>query len=498
MTNKISWYLILVVVMLASLSSLVSCKDKDKDDDDSYTYSSSTQTTLVKAFGLQADADVLTSLDSVHFTVDYDRGLIYNADSLPVGTDITGLKVTVEFMNTVSSAIFSISGATQQADTTFEYTSGMTQKIDFTGTTLFTVTSADKLRSKVYNLQVLVHKVNPDSLSWPQSWRHSLPGYGEHVTAHKVVKKGNTYCALAYGGGECRLLTTTDLGLGSWTETFVSLPFVPQVKSLTATDDALYMLGEDGVLYTSEDGETWTSCGVQWHSVLGTYENIVLGITAGSDGYYHDEYPRTDGFVSSQVEEGFPVSGASNMIQSDGTWALSPQAMLVGGIDANGTLLNTVWGYDGTTWGRINSTTGGSLPAISEASLFAYYTYKALNGVRRYGRQVTWYVMGGKLGNGSLNGKIYLSTTKGISWTVGDSTVSQASYMPKFYGAQALVANVTHTADAPNFAPRQTATPVTSWECPYIFLYGGYNEQGVLLPNMWRGVYIRLSNYPLY
>ena len=88
MTNKITWYLMLVAVALIALPALVSCnKDKDKDDD-TFTYSTSRQTTLIKAFGLQADADVLSSLDSVHFTVDYDRGLIYNADSLPVGTDI--------------------------------------------------------------------------------------------------------------------------------------------------------------------------------------------------------------------------------------------------------------------------------------------------------------------------------------------------------------------------------------------------------------------------
>ena len=115
----------LVAVALIALPALVSCnKDKDKDDD-TFTYSTSRQTTLIKAFGLQADADVLSSLDSVHFTVDYDRGLIYNADSLPVGTDITGLKVKIDFLNTVSSAIFSITGATEQSDTTIEYTASM-------------------------------------------------------------------------------------------------------------------------------------------------------------------------------------------------------------------------------------------------------------------------------------------------------------------------------------------------------------------------------------
>lgn len=497
MTNKISWYLMLVVVMLTSLPTLVSC-NKDSDDDDTYTYSTSNQTTLITAFGLQTDADVLDNLDSVYFTVDYDKGQIYNADSLPVGTDITGLKVKINFLNTVSSAMFSINGATVQSDTTIEYTSAMTTKLDFTGKTLLTVTSANKQQVKVYDIKVLVHKVNPDSLAWPQSWRRDLPGYDGNVKTHKVVKMGDTYIALASQGTEYRLLAAADPGQGTWQQSVVSLPFTPQVSTLTATDDALYMLADDGMLYTSPDGMTWTSCGVQWQGLLGVYDNRVLGLMGSSDGYYHDEYPRTEGFIPSQIEEGFPVRGTSNMIQSDATWALSPQAMLVGGYDANGKLTNNVWGYDGLHWGRINSTTGGNLPAVSDATLFSYYTYKELPGVRRYGRQETWYLMGGKLTNGTLNGKIYLSNNKGISWAEGDSTLSQASYMPKFYGAQALVGTMTRSVDAASMMPRRVATPVTTWECPCIYLFGGYNSQGELLPYVWRGVYIRLSNYPLY
>ena len=110
MTNKTLLYGVLVVMTaLMSLSTLNSCNKDDKEDTIE-TYSTSTQTTLVKAFGLQADNEVLTSLDSVYFTVDYNNGLIYNADSLPVGTDISALKVTVDLFNTFSSAVFNISG----------------------------------------------------------------------------------------------------------------------------------------------------------------------------------------------------------------------------------------------------------------------------------------------------------------------------------------------------------------------------------------------------
>ena len=319
--------------MLSSLSLLTSCNDK-KDDNDVYSYSTSTETTLVKAFGLQADNSVLANLDSVHFTVDYDNGLIYNADSLPVGTDISALKVTVEFQNTVNSAIFTISDATVQADTTINYTTSMTKSIDFTGKTILKVTSADETRSKEYEVKVLVHKFNPDSLVWNESWRRDLPGYRQSAIGHKAVQQGDVYRIMVYNGEECNIWTAQSVAQATWEKQTVVLPFTPQVSSLTATDDALYVLADDGALYTSPDGLSWTSCGVNWYSLLGSYEDRLLGIISSDGTYYHDEYPRSVDFTAQEVEDGFPVSHSSGMIETDNSWTTSQQAMLVGGIDS--------------------------------------------------------------------------------------------------------------------------------------------------------------------
>lgn len=497
MINKTPLYLLLTMaLLLSSLTSLTSC-NKDKDDDDIYSYSTSTQTTLVTGFSLQADADVLTSLDSVHFTVDYDNGLIYNADSLPVGTDITALKVTVNFLNTVQSAVFTITGATNQADTTISYTSSMTKSLDFTGKTTLTVTSYDETQVKNYDVKVLVHKVNPDSLVWPMSWRRDLPGYQSGVTGYKAVQQGNLYRVMTQSATECCLWTATAPNQGTWSKMVLNLDFTPVVSSLVATGEALYVLANDGLLYTSLDGTQWTSCGVMWYSILGAYDNRVLGVVRGDDAYYHDEYPHTEGFVSTAVEDGFPVSRSSNLVQAANTWAVDHQAILVGGVDSQGNVISDTWGYDGTTWGKINNI-HSTLPALTEATLFCYYTYKSLPGVRRYGRQVTWYVMGGKKADGKLNKTIYLSNAQGVIWTEGDSTIAQPGYMPPFYGAQAFVSHETLTTDATSYVPRRVKSMDSTWDCPFIYLFGGLNEQGTLLPYVWRGVYNRLTNYPVY
>ena len=498
MTNKTLLYGVLMVMSaFMLLTTLNSCKDKKEEVETVETYSSSKQTTLVTAFRLQADADVLPSLDSVYFSVDVNNGLIYNADSLPVGTDISSLKVRVNFLNTVSSAVFSTTGAKQHNDTTVNYSTSMTTALDFTGKTLLTVTSADLTQVKTYEIKVLVHNENPDSLKWNRSWRRDLPGLTNKTQAFKVVRQGDVYRAMAYDGTACYLMTA-DHPTAAWTNQQANVPFEPQIATFTATSDALYMLADDGGLWTSADGQQWTACGVKWHSLFGAYDNRVLGIITEGGAYFHDEYPRNDGFVPSVVEGGFPVAHSSDMIVTDNKWAVSQQAIIVGGYDVNGRLLSDVWGYDGSTWGKINNAHSGALPALADATLMPYYTYRSLPGIRRYARQSTWYVMGGKLADGTLNGKIYLSNTQGITWAVGDSTISQPSYMPKFYGAQALVDSELLSVGGPNHMPGRVKALVTSWDCPYIYLFGGYNSEDELLPWMWCGVYNRLTNTPIY
>ena len=170
--------------------------------------------------------------------------------------------------------------------------------------------------------------------------------------------------------------------------------------------------------------------------------------------------------------------------------------MIVGGIDRKGNMSSDTWGFDGSTWGKINNIHGFQLPALADASLFSYYTYKTLSGVRHYGLQSTWYLMGGRNADGSLNGDIYLSNTQGINWNEADSTMTMPSYMPKFFGAQAFVSE--ETLSAPSRMPSRVSSPIITWQCPFIYLFGGYSADGAVLPYVWRGVYNRLTNTPIY
>lgn len=74
-----------LMVFLLLATTVASCNKKDEpttsteSNYSSYSYS----TTLVSAFSLKANTKIAVGLDSVTFAIDQERGLIYNADSLP-------------------------------------------------------------------------------------------------------------------------------------------------------------------------------------------------------------------------------------------------------------------------------------------------------------------------------------------------------------------------------------------------------------------------------
>ena len=102
----------------------------------------------------------------------------------------------------------------------------ITQKLHFTGKTVLPVTSQDKSQVKDYEIKVLVHKVNPDLLVWPQEWRRDLPGYQSDAIGHKAVKQADDlYRIMVYDGQECELLTASSPNQGTWDRQIIDLPF---------------------------------------------------------------------------------------------------------------------------------------------------------------------------------------------------------------------------------------------------------------------------------
>lgn len=489
------------MIALVGAMSLGSCNKKDEPStttDTSYSVNSRTST-LVSSFGLKANSKILNNLDSVKFTIDQDRGVIYNADSLPRGTRVNALLASITCASNVSLREIVISNGSRLGDTTIVYTSSSTDSIDFTGDVTLRITSGDGMHVGSYKVKVNVHKMDVDTLLWNESRRRNLPGVQAGLVASKTVLLGDEYLCLTKGDGGLMLSSCADPGVGEWDESEILLPFEPQVESLTATANALYMLDVNGELFSSADkGEHWTDCGVAWHWIVGGYDDRVLGVINSDGLWIHDEYPQRLHFVRTTVSDKFPVMGMSSLVLANNGWTGSQQAMMAGGVLADGSLSNLVWGYDGEHWACINN--DNVLPELVEPVLLAYYTMVRSSSSASPTKRVTWMVMGGRLSDGSMNMTSYVSRNQGINWSKGESGVQQPSHMPAFYGAQVFTHERMVGAGGPmllSYNPGHV-TDVTEWQCPYIYLFGGYGADEKALGSVWEGVLSGLTFKPVF
>ncbi len=62
-------------------------------------------------------------------------------------------------------------------------------------------------------------------------------------------------------------------------------------------------------------------------------------------------------------------------------------------------------------------------------------------------------------------------------------------YVPALYDSQTLV--------FPSTLGSRASTAITSWDCPYIYMFGGESANGDINTSVWRGVVNRLEFKPL-
>ena len=111
----------------------------------------------------------------------------------------------------------------------------------------------------------------------------------------------------------------------------------------------------------------------------------------------------------------------------------------------------------------------------------------------------------------------YIYLVCGVTWSLGDEYLQLPDYITPFANAQAFVYNTTMQATramssvweampsrhlpywltVESQPKTRVSAAVTSWECPYIYIFGGENTNGILMNNIWKGVLNRLSFKPV-
>lgn len=509
------------VISLATLAAaliFIGCNSTSE----SYDYEQSANV-AVRSFKLSQDDSVLKNLDTVFFSIDLDKGRIFNADSLPFGTKINKLVPRITMAAGAAAMRLTVTRP-NGTDTVYDYLETPNDSIDFSnGSVMLDVTSASGTATMKYEISVNVHTVVSDTLAWGETAWAPLPS---SFSAPKQQKTSRTdaglYCLTSDGQGKYSIAFTPTPDENSWTLSDVTFPNTPFVESLTGATDALYILLDDGAnqpnrpLYTSTDGgSTWTDTGRRYFNIYGGFgADVLVSYMAGD--WYAAAYPSDpDG---KKTPDGMPVWGTSLPVTFTAPLAMSRQAILLGGYTPDNKLSAYAWGYDGTNWMRISSQ---PLPAgMSGMCLVPFY----VTHINDYFVATQYSVLLAFGGNdGAKNNRdVYISYYWGADWDKAKDYLQLPDFIPALDGAQAYVfdtmmgleasdaESLWHNMEIPYRFPAgltvlsgrpdltaMVTKPVTTWECPFIYIFGGVTDSEELNSEIWRGTINRLRFKPI-
>lgn len=510
MISKFPLYLLVAAVLAMAAASC------NSDSSEVVEVEGNLGNCAVTSFSLGKNDKVLSKLDSVFFSIDLVGGRIFNADSLPPGTPIDKLIVKIGTSSARGCDLtYRIPGTTR--DTTLNYISSPNDSINFAdGPVKLVVTSYDGLSRYEYSININVHTEKPDTLYWSERAHRDLPTtLGAPETQKTVLFGGKAFC-LTVQGSDAMMAVSENPFDDNWQMSTSALPAGVDVNTLTASADALYVLDANGALFRSSDGLSWLPTGERMNHLYGGYGSSVLGARHDADGWKHVSYPAG---VENAVPSGCPVSGTGQMVCYETKWSESVMAVLLGGRDASRAMVGSAWAYDGSKWAKISTR---DIDEIEDVSLFTYTTPRVNANNWNVTERPALIAMGGRYEteNGTVaSSTVYVSYDQGLTWNEAASYLQFGEDTPGFYAAQALVFNTTLStsrgtsdsfwvSDGKSTMPvwaydamwpvSRVSTPVTSWECPYIYLFGGYDASGALRDTVWRGVIRRFTFRPLY
>lgn len=490
---------------MALTGMATSCNEKTEESTET-TYMPSS-TAAVTQFTLKSRITKL-KLDSVFFSIDLNRGVIFNADSLPVGTDVSKLLPVISYTSSASAVKLTYTSGGEKKE--LDYKSNPSDSIDFSSPVKLTVTAEDEKTTRDYTIKVNVHTQVPDSLVWDKLAVTPLPSLQGSPKAQKTVQfKSTTYTLLQEKDDSFTLAVADDVLAGKWTRHTPGFGFLPDVRTLTAMGDNLFMLDSSGVLHASADGLVWTSTGEVWTNIIGAYGDALLGMRNDGGRLVHTAWPKDSGIKEQPVDKDFPVSGYSDFVQFSNRWTTLPIGFMTGGCLADKSLTEKTWGFDGDSWEVLSS---GMTPAVEGASIVPYYVYRKTSSSLVQTEFSVWMLIGGRLADGNNNRTIYVSYDNGVNWYAADTQMQLPEYFPGLsyldalmveWPKQASLEGIWQTRSARRMPPMarikyEVEDYEVSWDCPYIYIFGGLLDNGGQSDEVWRGVLNRLTFIPQF
>lgn len=450
---------IIIFASVLACATLFSC---GSDAPEEITIEDQTVTNVeIKSFSLQRNNRIASNIDSLFFAIDLNEGIIYNGDSLPVGTVPGKTLVTLELPNVSKAEI--VSEYEDGESTTVDYLKNPGDSVDFAARRVYVrIVSANEQVMREYDVKLNIHRMKPDSLTWfERPVAMSLPGV-ENPTATRTVKKGGEFYTLTVNATGAMIAHGAHPAQNAeWERVSVVLPQGADVSTFTASGSAFYIVDGNGVLNSSADGRAWTETGVRMNHIYGAYGEKIVGVRQDGGTYTHVTYPAGE---ESPVSAECPVRYTSDAMLYDSKWSGKPMLTVTGGRRADGGMTGSTWGYDGTRWAALSV---DPLPA-REGTMVCEYFDVSVSSLYKVITSPVLIAFGGRLESGYIDEKIYMSVDRGVHWREAPAMMQETPRFPGLFDAQAFVSTVEY-GDMLSRAVK----PVTTWECPTIYVFGG-------------------------
>jgi hypothetical protein len=355
------------------------------------------------------------SITKAVFSINADSVTIENVDSLPFGTPVNKAIPTFKFVSTYGALLY-INGSTTGKAVTGKDT------IDFTLPVKIKNYAADNSTTKEYTIKVNVHKVEPKLYVW--SLLNNSVG-ASNPTSQKAIYFNNKLLYFANEAGVANLYTSIN-GV-SWAHANLSgLPANATMVNTVQFNSKLFYT-QDGVkIYSSTDGASWTVADVSaadytFKTMLFALNGSVWAITQSKVDLKYRFASSVDGsvwLIQNELPVGFPLTDFAAVSFTSRVGG-KPKAIVIGGKDVNGAILNTNWNTEnGTYWVNFNENASHSksLDTLAlGASLISYDSKLFVFGTKKDNVAVPQYKV---------------SLDEGLTWKAPDTLYNR---LPKTY-----------------------------------------------------------------
>ena len=252
---------------------LASCLNSDDEEIILYDDAAITGFTLGNLTQKNPSTGVSTILAGSVYKMGIDQinFKIYNRDSLPVGTDVSSVTVTVTTSNGSAVTVRSL-----QDSTRYEYY-GTTLAVDFTVPRIFRVYASDGSYHRDYEVTLNVKNAQATDFWTARADTTLLAGF-DHM---RILSVDTTLVVFGAKSDSTTICTSLDGG-NTWTEESTKLD-ADAWKSAVVRGDSIYTLSNNQ-LFFSKDGKQWSSLPNSWNlkQLVGAGTKELFALTTDS------------------------------------------------------------------------------------------------------------------------------------------------------------------------------------------------------------------------